>query len=201
MKKFFLALGIIFFFLAKPAFAQVYDPEYLKTIDSDQDGLSDYDEQYIFHTDNLHADTDGDGYFDGDEVKNGYDPSKAGDDKLQKEIKVDLATQSLAYSLGQYQLGSFLISSGTKGFNTPAGDYKILVKKPLVDYKGKNYDYPDTKWNLLFKYQKGGNLYIHGAYWHNNFGQPMSHGCVNVSYSNMEGLYNWASVGTQVIIR
>jgi lipoprotein-anchoring transpeptidase ErfK/SrfK len=42
--------------------------------------------------------------------------------------------------------------------------------------------------------------WIHGAYWHDNFGQPMSHGCVNVDYENMEPLYDWSQVGTKVII-
>ena len=41
---------------------------------------------------------------------------------------------------------------------------------------------------------------IFWAYWHNKFGQPMSHGCVNVGYDNMEGLYNWADAGTKVTI-
>jgi len=41
---------------------------------------------------------------------------------------------------------------------------------------------------------------IHGAYWHNNFGNPMSHGCVNMQLGDAEALYNWADVGTRVII-
>ena len=36
--------------------------------------------------------------------------------------------------------------------------------------------------------------------WHHNFGRPMSHGCVNVSYEDMEKLYNWAEEGTRIII-
>ena len=47
----------------------------------------------------------------------------------------------------------------------------------------------------MFKKGKGFNYYIHGAYWHNKFGKQMSHGCVNVSYANMEGLYQWAEKG------
>jgi len=176
------------------------DDARLKAMDSDGDGLSDYDEIYIYHTDPYNADTDTDGYSDGHEVKNGYDPNKKGDDKLQKEIDVDLATQTLTYFLGQYQVGQFLISSGVKGLPTPPGQYAILKKIPSVDYKGSNYNYPNTKWNMMFKQQAAGNLYIHGAYWHHNFGRPMSHGCINVSYANMEPLYNWADVGTKVNI-
>jgi hypothetical protein len=43
-------------------------------LDSDQDGLSDADEINIYGTNPLKSDTDGDGYLDGDEVKNGYNP-------------------------------------------------------------------------------------------------------------------------------
>lgn len=50
-------------------------------IDSDFDGLSDYEEVYIYGTDPLNPDTDGDGFSDGDEVKNGYNPK--GEGRLQ----------------------------------------------------------------------------------------------------------------------
>jgi lipoprotein-anchoring transpeptidase ErfK/SrfK len=173
----------------------------LKSMDSDHDGLSDYDEIYIYHTDPNNPDTDGDGYSDGLEVANGYDPNKNFDDKLQKEIDVDLATQTLVYSLGPYQVGKILVSTGAKNLPTPPGEYSIIKKAPAVRYKGAGYDYPNTKWNLLFKQQKAGNLYIHGAFWHNNFGHPMSHGCINVSYKDMEPLYGWAEAGTKVVIR
>ena len=173
----------------------------LKALDSDGDGLSDYEEIYIYHTNPNNSDTDGDGYSDGHEVQNGYDPNKNGNDKLQKEIDVDLTTQTLTYFLGPYQVGQFLISSGVAKLPTPPGEYQILKKLPSVHYKGLGYDYPNTKWNLMFKQQKAGNLYIHGAYWHHNFGHPMSHGCINVSYNNMEPLYNWADVGIKVIIQ
>jgi len=208
--KFWRCLGaasvFIIFALIYPAkiLAQVAmptgTPDQLKNQDSDKDGLSDYDELYIYHTDPYNPDTDGDGYTDGYEVANGYDPNKKGNDKLEKEIDIDLATQTLAYYLGPYQIGRFLISSGVKALKTPDGQFAILKKIPVVDYKGLNYDYPNTKWNMMFKQQAAGNLYIHGAYWHHNFGHPMSHGCINVSYDNMEPLYNWADVGTKVII-
>lgn len=118
----------------------------------------------------------------------------------EKQIFVSLKDQTLKYFQGTTLVGEFKISSGVKALPTPPGTYTILVKKPVVDYKGPNYDYPDTKWNLMFKRQAKGNLYIHGAYWHHNFGHPMSHGCINVSYANMQPLYDWADVGTTVTI-
>ena len=113
-----------------------------------------------------------------------------------KRIVVDLKEQRLTYYDGDVEQGSFLISSGVRGKETPTGTFYVLKKIPVKLYKGPGYYLPNTKWNLNFL----PGYYIHGAYWHNNFGHPMSHGCINVSYKNMEGLYNWADVGTQIII-
>ncbi|MBI2028864.1 L,D-transpeptidase, partial [Candidatus Gottesmanbacteria bacterium] len=41
---------------------------------------------------------------------------------------------------------------------------------------------------------------LHGTYWHNNFGTPMSHGCVNLRTDDACALFAWASVGTRVTI-
>ena len=41
---------------------------------------------------------------------------------------------------------------------------------------------------------------LHGAFWHNNFGTPMSHGCINLRTDQAEFLYNWADVGTDVYV-
>lgn len=168
-------------------------------VDSDNDGLNDKWE-LIIGTDLLNSDTDGDGYSDGTEVNDGYNPLKNNGSKVKKLIKVDLKTQNLSYYFDDKLLESFPISSGIAQLPTPKGNFKILDKVPSKNYRGVGYYYPDTKWNLHFT---TGNYryYIHGAYWHNNFGHPMSHGCVNVSYANMEKLYNWANVGTDVEIK
>lgn len=179
-----------------------YSDEMLLSMDTDSDGLSDYDEINIFKTNTKIADTDGDTYSDGVEVNAGYDPNVVSDEKAPKSILVKLTDQSLTYFLGPYAIKTFKISSGLKSTPTPKGEFSILKKRPLVTYGSKTgtYYYPNTKWNLLFKYGSKGNLYIHGAYWHDKFGQPMSHGCVNMSYSDVETLYNWADVGTKVRI-
>ncbi len=169
-------------------------------IDSDNDGLTDALE-LAFGSDPANIDSDGDGYPDGLEVKNSYSPVDPAPIKLPKKISVDLSAQRLSYFLGHVELGSFLISSGVPKMSTPKGEFTVLAKKPLVNYGGPGYSYPNTKWNLMFKKGKGFNYYIHGAYWHNKFGRPMSHGCVNVSYANMEGLYQWADKGTKIIIK
>lgn len=178
-------------------------PLKLNQLDSDKDGLWD-DWELALGTNLNNADTDGDGYGDGLEMANGYDPRETSVNKVEKRIKIDISTQTLSYYYADTELESFKISSGLPGTPTPKGTFKVLKKRPQVQYGGQNFDYyyPNTKWNLLFKYGSWGNYYIHGAYWHDNFGNKMSHGCVNVPYTEekMGRLYDWADLGTNIEI-
>lgn len=184
----------------KNGYSPLVPDKKMSQADADQDGLTD-ELEAAFGSDPTKPDSDGDGFADGLEIKNGYNPIDSRPLKLEKKILVDLKSQRLSYYLSHVRLGEFAISSGVKSYATPSGDYKILEKRPTVNYGGPGYNYPNTKWNLMFKRGKSFNFYIHGAYWHNKFGQPMSHGCVNVSYKNMPALYNWAEVGTRVVIK
>ena len=71
------------------------------------------------------------------------------------------------------------------------------MQGPLPGISDQVYDLPGVPWNLYFTEDGGA---IHGAYWHNNFGQPWSHGCVNVPLKEAEELYNWAEPGTVVTV-
>jgi len=180
-----------------------YSPRYgqgkkLIQVDSDGDYLNDKWELTL-GTGLLNPDSDSDLYLDGTEVAASFNPLDQGLKQLEKLIKVDIAKQTLSYYFDGKLFDYFLISSGVSGMNTPEGEFAILDKVPVKHYGGANFDYPNTKWNLHFTTQKY-RYYIHGAYWHNNFGHPMSHGCVNVSYENMEPLYFWAQHGTKVVI-
>jgi hypothetical protein len=174
------------------------DGKKLLAADSDKDYLVDGFE-IAAGTGLMNPDSDGDLYLDGTEIAASYDPLNPAPEKLDKVIKVDLARQSLSYFLGDRQFGGFPISSGLKSMPTPKGTFSILDKVPVKHYGGVGFNYPNTKWNLHFTTQKY-RYYIHGAYWHNDFGRPKSHGCVNVSYADMEPLYWWAQVGTRVEI-
>ncbi len=167
-------------------------------VDSDKDYLNDKWE-LILGTGLMDPDSDGDLYLDGTEVAASYDPLDSEPVKLDKLIKVDIAAQYLNYYFADKLFGSFPISGGLSSMPTPEGEFDILAKVPVKHYGGGDFDYPNTKWNLHFTTDYW-RYYIHGAYWHDNFGEPMSHGCVNVAYENMEPLYWWSQLGTKVVI-
>jgi len=135
-------------------------------------------------------------------VSTQYLPLAGFDDAIQS-IQVDLTTQKLvAYEFGNKKMES-LVSTGVARYPTPEGGYfvraKILEKNYLWSYgidHPDNYDIKKVKHNLSFF----GHFYLHGAYWHNNFGHRMSHGCVNLPLPFAEKLYNWAVVGAAVHI-
>jgi len=109
-------------------------------------------------------------------------------------IDVDLTNQSVYAYEGDTIVNSFVVSTGTWMTPTVTGKYKIWVKFKSTSMSGPGYFLPNVPYVMYF--YKGYGL--HGTYWHNNFGTPMSHGCVNLRTSDAEWLYNWASVGTVV---
>lgn len=188
--KFLLQIGVavILCFFAGQVLA-------VETIDTDGDGLND-DIEIILGTDVNNSDSDGDGFLDGTEVQNGYHPLKgAGDRSWPRRAEVDISKQRLYYFLNNVKVGDLPVSTGIWRWPTPTGEFKILRKLPSHRYTGAGYDYPNTKWNLEFKR----SFYLHGAYWHNQFGiRPMSHGCVNIATADAEKLYKFMSVGDMV---
>ncbi|OGY78672.1 MAG: hypothetical protein A3B74_04845 [Candidatus Kerfeldbacteria bacterium RIFCSPHIGHO2_02_FULL_42_14] len=120
-----------------------------------------------------------------------------------KRIKIIIGEQKLYAYEGKKLVNSFLISSGLPGFETPRGKFTVYRKLLWHDYiwtygpgSPLNYNLPRVQYNLNF----APHYYIHYAYWHNNFGKKMSHGCVNVNKVNSEWVYNWAEIGTPVEI-
>jgi lipoprotein-anchoring transpeptidase ErfK/SrfK len=111
-------------------------------------------------------------------------------------IDVDLTNQLLSVYKGKNLLNSFIVSTGTWRTPTVTGQFRVYVKYPAADMAGPGYYLPSVPYVMYF-YEGYG---IHGTYWHNNFGVPMSHGCVNLRTDNAEWVYNKASIGTIVNI-
>ncbi|KAB2855616.1 MAG: L,D-transpeptidase family protein, partial [Anaerolineae bacterium] len=111
-----------------------------------------------------------------------------------KEIVVSVDNQRIyAYENGAL-VHSHLVSTGLPDTPTVYGDYHIYVKLAADDMAGPGYYLPQVPYTMYF-YQ---GYAIHGTYWHNSFGRPMSHGCVNLPTSEAEWFFNWAEVGTLV---
>lgn len=111
-----------------------------------------------------------------------------------KWIDVDLSQQMVYAYEGNQVVNSFLVSTGTWRTPTVTGKFKIYVKYRFADMRGPGYYLADVPYVMYF--YKGYGL--HGTYWHNNFGTPMSHGCVNLRTDEAGWLFNWAPIGTLV---
>ncbi|MEK7091220.1 MAG: L,D-transpeptidase [Patescibacteria group bacterium] len=110
----------------------------------------------------------------------------------KKWIEVDLSDQKLIAHQGNSIFLESLISSGLWG-KTPPGEYAIWYKVRATKMEGGNratntyYYLPNVPYAMFFK----GDFGIHGTYWHQNFGKPMSHGCVNAPTPIAEKLFYW----------
>ena len=123
----------------------------------------------------------------------------------QKHIVVNLGNETLtAYNADGSVFMQAPISSGLDDTPTPLGTFTIFKKTPSRYMEGPTpgvseqaYDLPGVPWDLYFT---AGGAAIHGAYWHDDFGQLHSHGCVNLPLENAKTLYPWADIGTTVTV-
>ncbi len=122
-----------------------------------------------------------------------------------KKIVVKRSEQMLyAYEDGELFMQQ-KISTGLELTPTPRGNFQVYKKTPsrymqgpIPEVSDQYYDLPGVPWDLYFS---GGGAVIHGAYWHDHFGEPWSHGCVNLPLDSAQRLYEWAPLGTPVIIQ
>ena len=109
----------------------------------------------------------------------------------EKHIYVDLSTQTLYAFEGTTKIMTAPVSSGKWG-RTPVGNFHVWQKLRATRMAGGEgadaYDLPNVPYVMYFYHDFG----LHGAYWHNNFGHPMSHGCVNMRFVDARDLFNWA---------
>jgi lipoprotein-anchoring transpeptidase ErfK/SrfK len=111
-------------------------------------------------------------------------------------IDVNLSQQQIYIYERDALVNTFIVSTGLPDTPTVTGEYRIYVKVPIQDMSGPGYYLPDVPWVMYFYDEYG----FHGTYWHNNFGTPMSRGCVNLRVDDAAWLYDWASVGTRVSV-
>lgn len=119
----------------------------------------------------------------------------------EKRIEVDLTHQKVYAFEGQTRVYDFTVSTGKWG-RTPTGEFRIWTKVKSQLMKGGNKDLgtyyylPNVPWVMFFNNEsitKMRGFSFHGTYWHNNFGHPMSHGCINMKSDEAKMLYDWAT--------
>ncbi len=113
----------------------------------------------------------------------------------EKHIIVDLAAQLVTAFEGEKLVFSQRCSSGARGTETPKGEFRTYHKGPSVHMTNQGdaleniYNLPGVPWCSFFT---GMGHALHGTYWHNDYGRPRSHGCVNLPSEAAKFLYRWS---------
>jgi lipoprotein-anchoring transpeptidase ErfK/SrfK len=116
----------------------------------------------------------------------------------EKSVKVDIASQrAIFYERGK-QVLDIRIASGqvfkAGNYTTPKGDHFVYRKTPSQHMWGGavgnegSFDLPGIPWVSYFI--TTGQAF-HGTYWHNDYGRPRSHGCVNTTAEAAKWIFRW----------
>ena len=143
-----------------------------------QDGVSNSPGPYILATDIRRIDPS--------------DVTPLSPDVTNKRIEVNLKKQTITAFENDNPVLTHLICSGAGGFGTPRGTHKVLYKmvtSRMIGGSGSSYyDLPGVPFCTFFTYS---GVAIHGTYWHNDYGRPRSHGCVNVPSDVSRWFWRW----------
>jgi lipoprotein-anchoring transpeptidase ErfK/SrfK len=120
-----------------------------------------------------------------------------------KRIEVDVTHQTLSCFEGDQEVYFCRVSTGAKfdmygnavdAWSTPLGEHIVTRKYLSLQMSGgttgAGYDLPGIGWTSIFA---TGGVAIHSTFWHNNYGDPMSHGCVNASPQDARWVFRWTS--------
>ncbi|MBE9050176.1 L,D-transpeptidase [Nostocales cyanobacterium LEGE 11386] len=128
---------------------------------------------------------------------NNFTISQSRQTSQPRRIEISLSEQRLRAWEGKKLVYSFRISSGKRSTPTPIGSFRIGSKYRTNRMRGRGYDIPNVPYAMYF--HRG--YAIHGAFWHNRFGTPVSRGCINLPVPQARQLYNWTKMGTLVVVR
>lgn len=121
---------------------------------------------------------------------------------FEKWIEVDLSEQRTTAYERATPVKSFVIASGTRGYETVKGEFEIWLRVRSQTMQGGSradgdyYSIPNVEWVSYF-YK---DYALHGAWWREKFGAPASHGCVNMRNEDAKWIYEWAPLRTKVIV-
>ena len=124
-------------------------------------------------------------------------------DVEDKKIYVDVANQTLSCFEGNEEVYFCRVSTGAlydylgsrvDHWETPPGKHIITRKYFSLQMSGgttgAGYDLPGIGWSIIFA---TGGVAIHSTFWHNNYGDTMSHGCVNVTPEDAKWIFRWSN--------
>ena len=124
-------------------------------------------------------------------------------DPNEKKIVADLTYQKMSCFEGNNEVFFCRISSGaifdaygapTDSFSTPVGElnthWKIISLNMSGGGSASGYSTPAVPWDTVIS---GDGIAIHGAFWHNDFGERRSHGCINVKPEDAKWVFRWTT--------
>jgi lipoprotein-anchoring transpeptidase ErfK/SrfK len=124
-------------------------------------------------------------------------------DATDKRVVVDVTHQTLSCYEGQAEVYFCRVSTGAKydmygnvvdKWSTPVGTHRITRKYISLQMSGgttgAGYDLPGIAWTSIFA---TGGVAIHSTFWHHNYGDPVSHGCVNCLPQDAKWVFRWSS--------
>jgi len=111
----------------------------------------------------------------------------------EKKIVIKLGEQKLyAYENGRVILTARCSTGAFEG-DTPVGEFRVERKQPsrhmaANEERGNGFDLPGVPWVSFISWT---GVSIHGTYWHNDYGRPRSHGCINLTPAASKWIYRW----------
>ncbi len=110
----------------------------------------------------------------------------------EKWIEINISMQTLVAYEGEEPVYVAPISSGDKKYPTRYGIFRVWAKKAISDMTSgmgasERYSVDDVPWAMFFYLGQA----LHGAYWHGDFGNRRSHGCVNLTPVDAKWIYEW----------
>ena len=115
-------------------------------------------------------------------------------DPNTKTVVVNLTYQTLSCFEADKEVYFCRVSTGVSDNSTPVGDHITWRKAISIHMAGgtvdAGYDTPGVSWTTLFS---GTGVAVHAAFWHNNFGEKRSHGCVNCKPEDARWIFRWTT--------
>jgi hypothetical protein len=113
---------------------------------------------------------------------------------LDKRIEIDLTRQRLTAVEGGRPVFTTRTATGYFEGDTPIGEFTIERKQPTrhmaSNLQGNEFDLPGVPWVCYISWT---GVSFHGTYWHNNYGAPQSHGCINLTPDAAKWVYRWTN--------